>query len=221
MLGEDRHPLVQNLDRVLSLFPSSIDTLQNSAIKKTILLSTDTNSRLIASPNLVSLNSVKDEAEMASFNKHKVPIAVLLEGKFSSLYANRISTILKDSILNTTGQSYKAVGESNSKQIVISDADIFTNKVDKTRGALPMGMIPFEEYQFANHDFYLNSIAFLNEPYGLLESRNKLVVLRLLDKQKVEANRLLWQMIIIASPLLLLIIGFAFWSFYRKRQFAV
>ena len=221
LLGEDRHALVQNLDRVLSLFPSSIDTLQNSAIKKTILLSTDTNSRLIASPNLVSLNSVKDEAEMASFNKHKVPIAVLLEGKFSSLYANRISTILKDSILNTTGQSYKAVGESNSKQIVISDADIFTNQVDKTRGALPMGMIPFEEYQFANHDFYLNSIAFLNEPYGLLESRNKLVVLRLLDKQKVEANRLLWQMKIIASPLLLLIIGFALWFFYRKRQFAV
>ena len=221
LLGEDRHPLVQNLDRVLSLFPSSMDTLQNSAIKKTILLSTDTNSRLIASPNLVSLNSVKDEAEMASFNKHKVPIAVLLEGKFNSLYANRISTILKDSILKTTGQSYKAVGESNSKQIVISDADIFTNQVDKTRGALPMGMIPFEEYQFANHDFYLNSIAFLNEPYGLLESRNKLVVLRLLDKQKVEANRLLWQMIIIASPLLLLIIGFALWFFYRKRQFAV
>ena len=84
-----------------------------------------------------------------------------------------------------------------------------------------MGMIPFEEYQFATHDFYLNSIAFLNEPYGLLESRNKLVVLRLLDKQKVEANRLLWQMIIIASPLLLLIIGFALWFFYRKRQFAV
>ncbi len=221
LLGEDRHPLVQNLDRVLSLFPSSIDTLQNSAIKKTILLSTDTNSRLIASPNLVSLNSVKDEAEMASFNKHQVPIAVLLEGKFSSLYANRISTILKDSILRTTGQHYKAVGESNSKQIVISDADIFTNQVDKTRGALPMGMIPFEEYQFANHDFYLNSIAFLNEPFGLLESRNKFVVLRLLEKQKVEANRLLWQIIIIASPILLLIIGFALWSFYRKRQFAV
>ena len=221
LLGADRHPVVQNLDRVLSLFPSSIDTLPNSAIKKTILLSTDTNSRLISSPNLVSLNSVKDEAEMASFNKHQVPISVLLEGKFSSLYANRISTILKDSILKITGKNYLSVGVNNSKQIVISDADIFTNQVDKTRGALPMGMIPFEEYQFANHDFYLNSIAFLNEPFGLLESRNKFVVLRLLDKQKLEANRLLWQIIIIASPLLLLIIGFVLWAFYRKGQFAV
>lgn len=221
LLGEDRHPLVQNLDRVLSLFPSSIDTLPNITIKKTILLSTDTNSRLIATPNLVSLNSVKDEAEMISFNKHQVPIAVLLEGKFTSLYANRISSILKDSILKITGKNYLAVGENYSKQIVLSDADILTNQVDKTRGALPMGMIPFEEYQFANHDFYLNSIAFLNEPFGLLESRNKLVVLRLLDKQKVEENRLLWQAIIIASPLLLLFVGFALWAYYRKRQFAV
>ena len=221
LLGADRHPLVQNLDRVLSLFPSSIDTLQNGAIKKTILLTTDTNSRLIATPNLVALNSVKDESEMASFNKHQVPIAVLLEGKFSSLYANRISSILKDSILKTTGKNYLAVGENNSKQIVIADADIFTNQVDKTRGPFPMGMIPFEEYPFANHDFYLNSIAFLNEPMGLLDSRNKYLVLRLLDKPKVEKDRLLWQIIIICSPLLLLVLGFSIWSYYRKRQFAV
>ena len=158
---------------------------------------------------------------MASFNKHQVPIAVLLEGKFSSLYANQISNAIKDSILKTTGVAYQSIGTRNAKQIVVADADIFTNQVDKTRGALPMGMIPFEEYQFANHEFYLNSIAYLNEPLGLLDSRNKYVVLRLLDKQKVEQDRLWWQIIIIGSPLLLLVIGFAFWSYYRKRQFAV
>ena len=221
LLGEERHPLVQNLDRVLSLFPSSIDTLVNPAIKKTILLTTDTNSRIIATPNLVSLNSVKEESEMASFNRHHLPIAVLLEGKFNSLYANRISAILKDSVLKNTGAVYQAAGVNTSKQIIIADADIFTNQVDKTRSALPMGMIPFEEYQFANHDFYLNSIAYLNEPISLLESRNKYVVLRLLDKQKVEDNRLWWQLVIIASPLLLLIVGFALWNYFRKRQFAV
>ncbi len=221
LLGEDSHPLVQNLDRILSLFPSSLDTLQNPHIKKTILLTTDTNSRIIATPNLVSLNSVKDEMDMASFNKHHLPIAVLLEGKFSSLYANRISNALQDSVYASTHHSYQANGNGRAKQIVIADADIFTNQVDKTRGALPMGMIPFEDYQFANHDFYLNSIAYMNEPIGLLESRNKYVVLRLLDKQKVEKDRFLWQLIIIGSPIILLVLGFVFWNYYRKRQFAV
>ena len=190
-------------------------------LKKTILLSTDSNTRIIASPNLVSLNSVKEEADMASFNQAHLPIAVLLEGKFSSIYANRIPTAVKDSILKITGQVYQASGSVNAKQIVIADADIFTNQVDKTRGAMPMGMIPFEDYQFANHDFYMNSIAYLNEPMGLLESRNKFVILRLLNKQKVLENRLFWQIAIIASPLILLVIGFLVWAAYRKRRFAI
>jgi len=221
LLGEDRHPLVQNLDRVLSLFPSSIDTLVNANIKKTILLSTDSTSRIIATPNLVSLNSVKEEADMASFTQVHLPIAVLLEGKFSSLYANRIPTALKDSIFKTTGQAYQALASVNAKQIVIADADIFTNQLDKTRGPLPMGMIPFEDYQFANHDFYMNCMAYLNEPTSLLESRNKFVILRLLNKQKVEENRLFWQLLIITSPFLFLTIGFLVWTNYRKRRFAL
>jgi gliding-associated putative ABC transporter substrate-binding component GldG len=221
LLGEDRHPLVQNLDRVLSLFPSSIDTLVNANIKKTILLSTDSTSRIIATPNLVSLNSVKEEADMASFTQVHLPIAVLLEGKFSSLYANRIPTALKDSIFKTTGQAYQALASVNAKQIVIADADIFTNQLDKTRGPMPMGMIPFEDYQFANHDFYMNCMAYLNEPTSLLESRNKFVILRLLNKQKVEENRLFWQLLIITSPFLFLTIGFLVWTNYRKRRFAL
>ena len=184
-------------------------------------MNTDSTSRIIATPNLVSLNSVKDEADMASFKQAHLPIAVLLEGKFSSLYANRISAALKDSILKTTGQAYQGSGSAQAKQIVIADADIFTNQVDKTRGALPMGMIPFEDYQFANHDFFMNSIAYLNEPMALLESRNKFVILRLLNKQKVEENRLFWQIVIIASPLVLLVIGFLVWAGYRKRRFAL
>jgi len=220
LIGEDRHPLVQNIDRVLAFFPSSIDTLVTATIKKTVLLSTDSNTRIIATPNLVSLNSVKEEAEMASFNQAHLPIAVLLEGKFNSLYANRIPAPVKDSVLKNTGQVYQAMSSVNAKQIVIADADIFTNQVDKTRGPLPMGMIPFEEYQFANHDFFMNAIAYLNEPVALMESRNKYLVLRLLDKQKVEANRMFWQIAIIASPIIFLLIGFAIWAAYRKRRFA-
>ena len=221
LLGEDRHPIVQNLDRVLSLFPSSIDTLVSAPIKKTILLCTDSNTRIIATPNLVSLNSVKEEADMASFKQAHLPIAVLLEGRFSSLYANRIPAAVKDSVLKNTGKAYQALASVNAKQIVIADADIFTNQVDKTRGPLPMGMIQFEEYQFANHDFLMNSIAYLNESTALLESRNKYVVLRLLDKQKVEAHRLFWQIAIIISPIIFLLIGFAIWAAYRKRRFAL
>ena len=212
------------MDRVLPMFPSSIDTLVNKDIKKTILLTTDTNSRVIATPNIISVNSVHDETDFLSFNKHHLPVAVLLEGKFSSLFANRIATAYLDSVQLNTGKPYIAKGIANSKQIVIADADIITNSTSKdSRGneiPLPMGVMPFESYQFANQNFYLNSIAYLNDPDGLLESRNKALVLRLLDKNKLEETKVGWQLGLVLGPVLFLFVFYLIWNGYRKSKFA-
>ena len=225
LYGNENAPISQNMDRILSLFPSSIDTIASKGIKKTILLSTDTNSRLVTTPNLVSLNSVRDESELSAFNKNKIPVAVLLEGNFHSLYANRMSPNMLDSIKKNTGKDYLGMGSSLSKQIVISDADIITNKVspnsDGNLAPIPMGMLPYEEFQFANKSFYLNAISYLNEPEGLLDSRNKIIVLRLLDKQKLATSKLYWQCILLIAPLLLLVLFFSIWIRLRKGQFAV
>jgi ABC-2 type transport system permease protein len=225
LYGNENNGISQNMDRVLSLFPSSIDTIANSEIKKTVLLSSDTNSRIISTPNLVSINSVKDDDDLMSFNKHHLPVAVMLEGKFKSLFANRISAADKDSVRVSTGKEFAAKGTALSKQIVVADADLFTNMTtrDEEGGLkpLPMGSLPFEEYQFANKSFYLNSIAYLNDPDGLLESRNKVLVLRLLDKEKLDNNKLIWQLILILGPLLLLGIFYFIWTAYRKKQYSV
>ena len=216
--GNDNHPISQNMDRVLSLFPSSIDTIASNGVKHTILLTTDTSSRSLPSPAQVSLNSVKGEEDMVQFNQHHFPIAVLSEGNFNSFFANRLSQVLKDSVQQNLGGAYLSKGKP-AKQIFISDADLFTNKVDKSNGPLPMGMIPFESYQFANRDFFVNTIQYLNEPIGLLESRNKGIVLRLLDKTKVAENRLFWQWMLLIGPVIILSLFFYFWTQYRQRRF--
>jgi gliding-associated putative ABC transporter substrate-binding component GldG len=216
--GNDNHPISQNMDRVLSLFPSSIDTIASNGVKHTILLTTDTSSRSLPSPAQVSLNSVKGEEDMVQFNQHHFPVAVLSEGNFNSFFANRLSQVLKDTVQQNLGIAYLSKGKP-SKQIFISDADLFTNKVDKSNGPLPMGMIPFESYQFANPDFFVNTIQYLNEPLGLLESRNKGIVLRLLDKSKVAENRLFWQWMLLIGPVVILSLFFYFWTQYRQRRF--
>jgi len=93
--------------------------------------------------------------------------------------------------------------------------------VDVKRGPLPMGMMPYEEYQFANHDFFVNTIAYLNEPTPLLASRSKKQVLRLLNRQKVEEYRVLVQFILVLGPVFLLGLFYLIWTGYRKRQFAI
>jgi len=214
------NPISKNLDRVLPLFPSSIDTIKTPGISKTILLSTDTNSRTMVTPAMVSLNSVKDENDFRSFSKSFVPVAVLLEGKFKSLFANRLTQNVLDSIQKNSGKAFLASGEKEGKQIVVSDADIVTNAISKTNGPLPMGMIPFENYRFANREFFLNSIDYLVSNNKIFESRNKEFKLRLLDKQKVAEQKTTWQIINIVLPILL-ILGFGFiMQIIRKKRYA-
>ena len=213
------NPITKNMDRVLPIFPSSIDTVKAPGIKKTILLATDTSSRSIASPAMVSLNSVQSEADLYTFTKSHIPVAVLLEGKFSSLFANSIGTTVIDSVRQFTGLPFLKKGIKETKQIVVSDADIVTNAVTKTTGPLPMGELPFEAFQFANKTFLLNAIDYLVNDNGLFESRNKVVVLRLLDKQKVADQKTFWQLVTTAGPILILLFIGIFVAFWRKKKY--
>lgn len=217
--SHSNNPITRNLDRVLPIFPSSIDTVKAPGITKSVLLATDTNSRRISSPAIVSLNSVKDETDFLTFNKSYVPVAVLLEGKFRSLYSNRISQLVMDSVQRITGKPYLASGVKNAKQIVVSDGDIVTNAVSSTTGPLPMGMLPLENYRFANREFLLNSIDYLVNTNNLFESRNKDFVLRLLDKSKVEDQRTMWQFINIVLPIVVIVLFGIVFNWMRRRRY--
>jgi hypothetical protein len=46
-------------------------------------------------------------------------------------------------------------------------------------------------------------------------------ILRLLNHQKVEENRIVLQIILVLGPLLVLGLFFLIWTGYRKRQFAI
>ncbi len=213
------NPISKNLDRVLPIFPSSIDTVKAPGIHKTILLTTDSNSRRISSPAIVSINSVRNDEDLAGFNKSYIPVAVLLEGKFNSLFANRIGKEVMDSLLRITGKPFLATAAKEGKQIVVSDADIVTNAVSSTAGPLQMGMLPMENYRFANREFFLNSMDYLVSNNNLFESRNKDFVLRLLDKRKVEEQRTMWQFINIVLPLALVIFAGILLQWLRKRKY--
>ena len=210
------HPMVQNMDRVLTAFPASLDTVRAIGITKTILLTTDTTSRIISSPTMIQLNSGQQEGELASFTKKHIPVAVLLEGQFKSAFTGRLTQSLLDSVQSATGKAFVASSNKAAKQIVLSDADLVTNFVDAQKGPLPMGMIPYEGVQFANPVFFQNAIAYLNEPVSLLEARKKNLVLRRLDPGKVSENRLWIQLVLLLGPLLLL--GVGYWSVYYYRQ---
>jgi len=216
--GYSGHPIAKNLDNVLSIFPNSIDTIKNN-IHKTILLSSSESSRIISTPAIVTLNSIKTQDDLKTFNQAFVPIAVLLEGRFTSLYTNRLSQATMDTLAGLYRQPFRAATQSESKMIVVSDADIVSNVVTQNQGPLPMGYNQFTNYQYANKDFFLNCIQYLTDSSGILETRSKDFTLRLLDTKKTEEERNKWQLMNIGLPVIaVLLFGFIYQA-VRKRKY--
>ena len=218
--GSLTHPISKNLDPVYAKFANSLDTVKAPGIAKTVLLQTSANGRLISTPALISFESAKQADDPRIFNTPNIPVAMLLEGKFNSLFAGRIGTAVADSLANVYKQPFLSVAEKPSRVIVIGDADILMNEVAPQRGPLPMGYSKDINYQFANQDFIENCIEYMVNPSGILETRAKDFTLRLLDPSKVEQDRNFWQFINIGLPILLVIAGGYLYQFLRKRKFA-
>jgi ABC-2 type transport system permease protein len=216
--GSLTHPISKNLDPVYSKFANSIDTVKAPGIEKTILLQGSDNGRTLSTPALISFESVKQASDPRVFNKPRIPVAVLLEGKFNSLFANRIGTAVADSLANYYKQPFLPAAPEASRVIVIGDADIVMNEVSQ-QGPLQMGFNKDNNYKFANEDFIQNCVEYLVNPSHILETRSKDYTLRLLDPTKVEEGRPFWQFINIVLPVLLVIAGGWVYQLLRKRKY--
>ena len=213
------HPIAKNLDYVVAQFPHSLDTVKAPGIKKTFLLSTSPEARSLQTPARVEWASIRTEEDLKTFNKSNIPVAVLLEGKFQSLFANRISTSTADTLARN-GQPFKPANDLENKMVVIADGDIALNGVTQQEGPLPMGMNSYTKQQYANREFILNTLEYLVDNSGILETRGKDYTLRLLDKKKIEENKTFWQAVNIAGPILLIILLIAAYQLYRKKKFS-
>src|SRR5450755_3330619 len=209
--GSPNSLITKNLDPVFSKFTNSIDTVKATDIRKTILLQSSPNARTVATPALISLEMVKMAADPKLFQQSHVPVAVLLEGRFHSLYANRITNALKDSFANIYKQPFLSSAEKSARIIICADGDVVMNDLDEHGRPLPLGFSKDINYTFANTEFLSNCIEYCVNPDGILEARSKDYSLRLLDPEKTEDGRAFWQFINIGLPLgVILICGLIF-----------
>lgn len=207
------HPVTRNLDAVVTRFVSSIDTVKSAGVKKIPLMFTSQYSRTLTAPVNVSLNEVRKNIDKSAFDQSFIPVAYLLEGKFTSLFKNRF---LPDSVDN---KNFVADGE-DAKIIVVSDGDVVRNEVNPRTGqAQALGYDPFTNYTFANEDLLRNMLAYLTDDKGLISTRNKEVKIRPLDRNKIADEKLKWQMINLLLPLIALIVYGMIRAILRKRKF--
>jgi gliding-associated putative ABC transporter substrate-binding component GldG len=216
------HPIVKNMDLVLSHFASSIDTVKGGNISKTVLLTTATNSRSVNTPVEVSWNSLRVKPNRRDFRKQFLPVAVLLEGHFTSLFHNRLDAQTQQAIQKATGTPFKNTSDSINKMIVVSDADIITNAFSQKSGPLQMGVNIYDQSMvYANREFLLNSLGYLTNNAGIMDARSKELTLRLLDPEKIKTEKSKWQMICFIVPIGLILVFAVIFQFIRQRKFEV
>lgn len=210
------HPIVKNMDAVLMQFPQSIDTVKTDGIKKTILLSTSNTSRITGSPAIVTVEVLKELENPTAWKLKNIPLAVLCEGKFKSLFANRISQPQIDTMKNN-GLDFLSESRINGKIIVTGDGDWILNGFNK-QGPSQMGTNMFTQYTFANKDFLLNCLDYLTDESGILQTRSKEYVLRMLDPKQLETNKTQWQWLNIGLPFSILILAGIAFQWRRKMK---
>ncbi len=212
------HPIVKNMDFIQAGFTSSIDTILTSGIKKTILLQSSKYSRVAASPVTVSLTKLNYPGKPENYNKPYRPVAVLAEGKFYSMYNNRLAPSYLRT-LDSLGEPYKNKCDSNSAIIVTSIGGVFKNDFTNKDGQLALGYYKFTGEFFANKGFLLNCVEYLTDKSGILEARSKDVKLRLLDAGRAKEEQSQWQFVNVGIPIALVLIFASAYIFFRKRKY--
>ena len=211
LLTSQASPVTRNMGQVMSTFVSPIDAVGGEdGLDKRILLATSTASRITATPGEVDLNDVNPEP--AAFPYQYVPVAVSMEGQFSSAYAHRMvpEGVETDEPIRKTSVK--------TRQVVIGSGSVLLNEVQKGK-PLPMGYDRYSGMQFSNRDFVTNAVLWLTDSEGLIALREKTVTLRLLNDQRAHEKRLQVQVVSTIVPILLLALIAGTVFVIRKRKY--
>ncbi len=220
--SNENNAINKGLGFVAGQFTNSLDTIEAEGIKKTVLLNSSVNARTLGTPAIISTAENVSAPEDSKYKKQFIPVAVLLEGKFKSLFANRLSTTMADS-LKKYNQIFASQCNGDNKIIVVGDGDIVLNSLAKGN-PIPMGMNKYSigtqrEFPFANKAFLQSCLDYLVNDNGLSEAKAKDYTVRLLDSKKIEEQKMLWQIINIVVPISIVFL-FAFVFYWlRKRKY--
>lgn len=214
LLPQIQHPVTTGIAPVRVDYANTVDTVgKGDGLKKTVLLTTSQYAAAMKTPCPVTLNVAEEKMTPEKFNRRFLPVAVLVEGNFRSLFQFRpLPGILpQDTFLPQSDYS---------RMIVIADGDIVRNNV---RGAgenavvIPLGYDEYSGQMYGNRDFLLNCVNMLCDDEGWMALRGRNLSLYLLDKTRLKSEKKSWEFFNLCLPLLVVAIGGGIFGWRRKK----
>ena len=208
------HPIVRNLDLIKTDFVSSMDLIDNG-VDKTVLLQTSEFSRVKNAPAIYDLNEAKVEPDRRLFNRQHIPVAVLMEGSFKSVFRNRLTPDFMD----IPSMGYRETSDT-TRMIVFSDGDIIKNRFNyQDATGYPLGYDFYTETMYANKELLLNCVDYLVGEDGSIASRSRNIKIRKLNVMKVKEERTKYQLLNILLPVGIVVVAGVVIVLLRRRKY--
>lgn len=196
LLTSQQSPITRNIAQLTATMASAVELVGGEdGIRKEVLLATSSASKLTAVPAQVNLSMGVDDEQ--SYQYAYIPVAVSLEGEFSSLYAHLGAP---ESIV-ASAPTHKA--SVPTRQIVVAAGSAIRNEWQQNQ-PLPLGYDRYTKTQFGNRDFMLNAVLYLTDNEGWLQLRQKEITLRLLNDKRAQTARIQAQVMSMVIPLAIL-----------------
>lgn len=220
IMGRQDNPISRNINPVKFDFVSPIDTVgEDPKVRKSVILTSSDQSRIVRSPIRVSTDIFAEKPDPSKYSLQNLPVAVMMEGEFTSHYKNRLSN---DFIRNDV---FKVFDKSAvpTKMIVVADGDCARNSVSLKEGKYltqPLGWDAATQTTFGNREFLLNCVNYLLDDSGVMLLRNREVKVRLLDREKITGERSFWSLFNVGLPVLLTVLAGLAYLVLRKRKYS-
>ncbi|MFH6603668.1 gliding motility-associated ABC transporter substrate-binding protein GldG [Maribacter algicola] len=208
VFSKNDHPINNNTEALRLQFANTIDTLGNP-YQKTILYASSPLSKTDGTPKQISLDVINTPPDKDLYNDGDKPLAVLVEGEFSSAYENRVKPLKLGQAVDKGAQN---------KMLVVADGDIIKNQLRNGR-PLELGYDKWTNNYYGNKEFLVNAINYMLDDTGLINIRNKKVAIPFLDQEKIAQQRTKWQLVNIAFPVALILIFGSVYNYFRRRKY--
>jgi len=231
LTNQNTSELTHNVAPIKIRYGSTVEAVGSKDIKKTVILETSKNYKVLPARFRISyaynqhgyrpIDSLRNDLDPTK------PLALLLEGEFTSHYKGRII----DKYVNDPTANYLEKSKAN-KMVVIGDGDLIRNELGMSEKGqlLPYGL-QFEPLvrdqnnqvatMYGNGIFFTNLMDKMMGNEHLISLRSRMKIVRLLNREEISINRRSWQTFNLTIPVILvLVLGLIQW-YIRRRKFAL
>lgn len=211
------HPITKMISPVRADFASGIELVGDTAsLKKEIILTTGNASHVHFAPSQINVSDALNVDPEEYFNTAYIPVAVALEGNFTSAFMHRLPP---DSV-NVRNITEKS---TYTRMVVVADGDIIRNDIEKYNSELmlvPLGYDRVTKQTHGNKNFIINTLLYLTDDEGVMDLRNRKVPLRLLNRAVADTNRNAIILINTIVPLAMVAVFGLLFFIVRKRKYS-